>query len=254
MQSVGELLELAKSVASQAGDRLLSFTEEQRRYVHSRDHAKEIKALADSILEQDILRALAPCGLPILSEESGFIAGQRPTSLRFIVDPLDGTFNFVKDLGPSAVCIALWQQDTPVFGVIHSLWDRELVWGGPDLGAYAGDRPISVSSTPRAAEASLCTGFPVRFNLNDDSMRRFKALVSPYAKVRMLGSAAISLLQVARGRADAYSEQNIMLWDVAAGLAIVQGAGGMCSFQKTSLEWSYDVFASNPYLADPQES
>jgi myo-inositol-1(or 4)-monophosphatase len=174
--------------------------------------------------------------------------------LRFIVDPLDGTFNFVKNLGPSAVCIALWHLDTPIFGVVYSLSERELIWGGPDLGAHVGDRSISVSSTQRAAQASLCTGFPVRFDLDDDSMRRFKALVTPYAKVRMLGSAAVSLLQVARGRADAYSEQNIMLWDVAAGLAIVQGAGGKCSFKHTGIEWCYDVFASNPHLAPPQES
>ena len=79
-------------------------------------------------------------------------------------------------------------------------------------------------------------------------MQGFFRLISPYAKVRMLGSAAISLLQVARGAADVYMEQNIMLWDVAAGLAIVEGAGGRGLFAKTHRDWCYEVIAANAHL------
>jgi myo-inositol-1(or 4)-monophosphatase len=241
------LLALAKSAATQAGARLLdSMTEADKNYVRCLDHPREIKAIADTMLDKDILQVLASTGLAILSEESGYIPARSDSKYWFIVDPLDGTFNFVKGLGPSAVSIALWEGDRPIFGVIYSLAERKLVWGGTGMGAFADGRRISVSDTSRRAEASICTGFPVRLDLASDSaMKDFWRIVRPYAKVRMLGSAAISLLHVATGAADAYSEQNIMLWDVAAGLAIVDGAGGASLMEKADSNWCYRVFASN---------
>ena len=125
------LLELSKAVATQAGLRLLNSSDrKQKNYVHCVDHPKEIKAVADNVLERDILKGLLPYGLPILSEESGYIHGQQESRYLFVVDPLDGTFNFVKGLGPSAVSIGLWQDERPIFGVIYSLMDRKLFWGG----------------------------------------------------------------------------------------------------------------------------
>lgn len=253
MPELDALLELSKSVAARAGARLLdSLGQGDKGYVHSREHPREIKAVADTVLEKDILRALASAELPILSEESGHIPGQQQSNYWFIVDPLDGTFNFVKGLGPSAVSIALWEDQKPIFGVIYNLMERQLVWGGPGMGAYADGRGISVSDTSDRSRASICTGFPVRFDLTSDrAMQDFWRLIKPYAKVRMLGSAAASLLQVARGSADVYAEHDIMLWDVAAGLAIVEGAGGRSGLTRTDRTWCYDVFASNAVLNPP---
>jgi myo-inositol-1(or 4)-monophosphatase len=244
------LLELSKSAAARAGARLLDGkTRDDKSYVHSAEHPREIKAVADTVLEKDILQALAPTGLSILSEESGYLPGRQQSKHWFIVDPLDGTFNFVKGLGPSAVSIALWEDQKPLFGVIYSLMERELVWGGAGLGSYVEGRGIAVSKMAERSQASLCTGFPVRFDLTSDrAMQDFWHLVRPYAKVRMLGSAAVSLLHVARGSADVYLEQGIMLWDVAAGLAIVEGAGGRSILTARDRKWCYDVFASNASL------
>jgi myo-inositol-1(or 4)-monophosphatase len=244
------LLGLARSAAANAGTRLLDKTTYgDKNYMHCFDHPREIKAIVDTILDEDILQALTPTGLAILSEESGYIPAQRESNYWFIVDPLDGTFNFVKGLGPSAVSIALWHGETPVFGVIYSIAARELVWGGAGIGSFADGRRISVSDTSNRAQASICTGFPVRFDFeNDDAMKDFSRVVRSYAKVRMLGSAAVSLLHVASGSADSYSEQNIMLWDVAAGLAIVDGAGGRRAMEKADSKWCYNVFASNASL------
>jgi myo-inositol-1(or 4)-monophosphatase len=251
MPELNELLVLSKSAATQAGVRLLdSFSHDFKKYTHYLDLPKEIKAVADSVLEKDILQMLAPTGIPILSEESGYIAARQESNYWFIVDPLDGTFNFVKGLGPSAVSIALWKDQKPVFGVIYNLLERQLVWGGENMGACCDGQLISVSDTSNQAQASICTGFPVRFDTaNDHAMQNFWRLVSPFAKVRMLGSAAISLVNVAKGAADAYAEQNIMLWDVAAGLAIVKGAGGSIHFTPGTIEYSLDVYASNGVLS-----
>ena len=251
MLEVDALLALAKSAATKGGARLLdNMTDGDKNYVHCLDLPREIKAIADTVLEEDILQTLASTGLAILSEESGYVPALQESSYWFIVDPLDGTFNFVKGLGPSAVSIALWEGDSPIFGVIYSLAGRNLVWGGPGIGAFADGRRISVSDTSKQTQASICTGFPVRFDLaNDSAMKDFWRMVTPYAKVRMLGSAAVSLLHVATGAADAYSEQNIMLWDVAAGLAIVEGAGGVSVMEKSDSNWCYRVFASNAALS-----
>jgi myo-inositol-1(or 4)-monophosphatase len=201
-------------------------------------------------MEQQILQSLSVAELPILSEESGLTASTHPSSLRFIVDPLDGTFNFVKELGPSAISVALWNDQRPVFGVIYSLLERQLTWGGIDIGAFVEGRRIAVSDVSDPAVASICTGFPVRLDMDDEhSMLSFWRTVKPYAKVRMFGSAAASLLRVANGSADVYSENRIMLWDIAAGVAIVQGAGGDYVMKPAGgEEWCYQVFASNPAL------
>jgi myo-inositol-1(or 4)-monophosphatase len=244
------LLELAKSAALRAGTRFLDGIDVvDRSYVHSVDLPREVKATADAVLEQDILAALSAAEIAVLSEESGYIPSKQPSNRWFIVDPLDGTFNFVKGLGPSGVSIALWEDQKPVFGVIFNLMDQKLAWGGKGMGAFIDGRPISVSDTSTASLASICTGFPVRFDVgNEQAMRQFCRLVSPYAKVRMIGSAALALLHVARGSADVYLERSIMLWDVAAGIAIVQGAGGEAVFVATGRAWSYDVVASNATL------
>jgi myo-inositol-1(or 4)-monophosphatase len=243
-------MEIAQSVAARAGRRLVeSAGEVERSYVHCGEVPREIKSKADKVLEDEILKGLRPTGLAILSEESGYVPAREKSNYWFIVDPLDGTYNFVKGLGPSAVSIALWHDQRPVFGVLYCLAEERLVWGGAGMGAFIDGRPISVSGTVTRLQASICTGFPVRFDFESKHAREdFWNKMSPYGKVRMLGSAAVSLLHVAKGSADAYSEQNIMLWDVAAGLAIVEGAGGGSVIKRAAATWSYDVFAANPAL------
>jgi myo-inositol-1(or 4)-monophosphatase len=250
MPELDELLDLAKTAVMLAGRRLLDEAAPQdTSYIHAPNQRREIKAGADAVMETEVLRGLAGARLSILSEESGYVASQPGGRYWFIVDPLDGTFNYVKGLGPSAISVALWEDQTPIFGVIYSLMERQLFWGGKGLGAFSGTTRISVSGTSNQSEASICTGFPVRLDVESAPvMQRFWRTVKPYAKVRMFGSAAVSLLRVAQGSADVYSESRIMLWDVAAGIAIVQGAGGEYVMEKAGDAWCYDVFASNPAL------
>ena len=250
MFEIDKMLELTKTIATKAGLRILENLDQNAKiYTFNHKHPKEIKALADTVLEKDILKALIPTGLSILSEESGYISDQRESKYWFIVDPLDGTFNFVKGLGPCAISIALWQDRQPIFGVIYSLMDRQLFWGGIGIGSFCEGQKILVSDTLSKAEASICTGFPARFECENDLVTQaFCHKIGKYAKIRMLGSAAMSLVSVAKGAADVYSEQNIMLWDVAAGLAIVEGAGGSVNFDSGTIEYSLDVYASNKNL------
>lgn len=249
MDEITELLNLTKQVAIKAGQLFRAGLDGKRDYEFSRDIRREVKAKADDLLNTVILDQLRSTGLPILSEESGMLPGSINSGLRFIVDPLDGTVNFVRDLGSSAISIALWRDQIPVFGVVCRLPDLAMAWGGPDLGAFFDDKPISVSSISNKEHAVLCTGIPARLDISSPAAgRRMVELLQSYGKVRMLGAASLSLLQVAKGSADAYAEQEVMLWDVAAGLALVEGAGGRVAVVPGISENAVDVFASNGYL------
>jgi myo-inositol-1(or 4)-monophosphatase len=136
----------------------------------------------------------------------------------------------------------------PVFGVIGEYPSRKVAWGGRSLGAFVQGLPIRVSTVADKSKAVLCTGFPSRFDFSAESAAGFFDLTNLYGKVRMLGAASLSLLQVARGSADAYAERDIMIWDVAAGLALVEGAGGRVRVAAGRHENSLNVVANNGLL------
>ncbi len=252
MLDIDELLELSKRIAIQAGEHLNDGNHTSySQFKFSEEDPKEIKALADVALEKIILSELEHTGISILSEESGFKSGKVEQDHMFILDPLDGTFNFVKDLGPSAVSIALWKNNKPIFGVIYNLTEKKLYWGGAGIGSFCENSPIKVSLEKDKSHSSLCTGFPARFDLsNKNAPQDFWDRIKSFAKIRMLGSAAASLLYVAKGSAEMYFEPEIMLWDVAAGIAIVEGAGGTVNYTSGKRTHALDVSASNGCISN----
>lgn len=248
MPDIDRLLALAKNTARKAFDVLSAIAVESTNPQFSVDLPKELKSTADYELERIIIDGLSVTGLPILSEEAGLLPGDNKSSLQWIIDPLDGTVNFTRGIGSCAVSIALWQANTPIFGVLCEYPTGHLAWGGPAIGSFIDHVPIHVSAIREKNTAILCTGFPSRYNFNDETKTAFWAILGDYAKVRMLGAASISLLQVARGTADTYFEDQIMFWDVAAGLAIVQGAGGKFLIDRISATEPCRVIAANPVL------
>ena len=121
-----------------------------------------------------------------------------------------------------------------------------LYWGGKSLGSYADGNIIRVSDTFNKSKSSVCTGFPARLNIQLDSeIIEYWQAIKGFSKIRMIGSAAISLVNVARGCSEAYIENNIMIWDVAAGLAIVEGSGGFVSQNKGTLPYSLNIKSAN---------
>lgn len=243
---VEQLLRLAKKTALAAYEKLSGFHgQKARQHTFSESLPREMKAMADQVMEEVVLKQLLSTGLPVLSEESGEMEGSRETSLRYIVDPLDGTVNFVRDLAPSSISIALYDGDTPLFGVLAIYPSGDLAWGGRGMGAFLNDQPLRVSELKEVSRSIICTGFPARFQFDNASSSAFLRLISQFGKVRMLGAASLSLLQVAKGSAEVYSEQEIMLWDVAAGLAIIEGAGGQVSLSPGRSDHALNVVASN---------
>ena len=248
-KNICDLLELAKDVALSAGEMLLKGENKNRNFAFDKGNIKEVKAEADIVVEDFIINRLKGTGLPILSEEKGFLASKTKESRCWIIDPIDGTYNYVKGIGPCAISIALWEHEIPVFGVVYAIDTSNLYWGGRNLGAFCDSNFISVSDISDTNLASVCTGFPVRLDIDSKkSADHFWSSVSKFSKVRMLGCASISLIKIAEGASEVYFENQIMIWDVAAGLAIIEGAGGTIMFDQGHCQYSLNVVASNNKL------
>ncbi len=193
-------------------------------------NGRETKFAIDLEINELLSAELAESGIPILSEESENSARSTICGLQWVVDPLDGSVNFARGAGPHAISIALWRNGAPAFGVIQRIDTDDLYVGGATIASTCNGEKISVSSNSEASYCIVASGIPARLNLSDEgNAKEFLADVTPFAKVRMIGSAAVALCMVAQGTFDCYVEREIMLWDVAAGLAIVAGAGGVFS-------------------------
>lgn len=219
-------LECAKKAARLAGEYL---KKREGIQVDSLE-GKDIKLSSDKMSEKIILDVLKESEIPVLSEEAGFKG--KAGELCWVVDPLDGTINYFKGLVDFAcVSIALWQKDRPVLGVVYRFMMDELFYGCEGEGAFLNGDKIVPSNIKETFQAVMATGFPVRRSYDTESLTKFVKQVQCFKKVRMLGAAAIMGTFVANGRLDAYFEDEIMLWDVAAAVAIVNAAGGATSLE-----------------------
>lgn len=243
-------LALARSTAADALQVLSSLRPEVASFGIDECLPREMKTAADRILEDVILASLRTTGLEIMSEETGLVGNGNQNGLRWVVDPLDGTVNFMRGLAPCSVSLALCHGRVPLLGVVGEFPSGKIAWGGIGYGAFLSEMPIRVSTIANRRQAVICSGFPSRFEFDDEGMNWIASTLKPYAKVRMMGAASLSLLQVAKGAAEAYSERDIMIWDVAAGLAILQGAGGSFTMVKSHHADAFNVFASNGFIKD----
>lgn len=220
-------LELAKEAVLQAGGFL-----KRRQDMEVDDFSgKDIKLSSDRQSEKIIMDVLKNSGIPILSEEYG--TTEDLGSRYWVVDPLDGTINYFKGIDElSCISVALWDQDRPVIGVIYRFMLDELFYGLVGKGAYKNEEVMHPSSVEKISEAVLATGFPVKRAYDTESLSRFIHKVQCFKKIRMLGAAAIMATFVACGRFDVYYEEEIMLWDVSAAVAIVNASGGYAEIKK----------------------
>lgn len=244
-------LKLAIAVAEEAGE-VLRQSYAAGSEVFS-EIGRDIKLAADVEAERVILARLrAATPHPVLSEEAGADAGLGPTGWQWVVDPLDGTYNFSRRLPVCCVSIGFCDGPKPVAGVIYDFLGRVTYAGQIGHGAWRNGEPMRVSGIGDLKRAMLCTGFPSGGDYGEDSLMGFVRQAQGYKKVRLLGSAALSLALVAAGVVEAYEEDNIQWWDVAAGLALVEAAGGAWLSQSGAGGWKRRVFAQNGRLPVPE--
>jgi myo-inositol-1(or 4)-monophosphatase len=183
----------------------------------------------------------------VISEESQYHSFDI-NKLQWIIDPIDGTLNFHRGFPMAATSIALWENGAPILGVVHHLFDDQVFYSYKDYGAWSNNNIIGVSTTEEISDAILVTGFPSGSNHDTNTLNQFINNAQNYKKLRMLGSAALMLGYVACGIFDVYSEKDIYIWDVAAGLAVVSEAGGSYVIQPGTSMFKYNVKASNNCL------
>lgn len=167
-------------------------------------------------------------GIPVIAEES--FSGEKIFEYEYywLVDPLDGTTNFVHRIPWFAVSIALMKEKEPLLGIIYNPITEEFFYALKGKGAYLNDRPIKVSETEKLIDSLLCTGFPVSKILEkpDLFIPLFKEFMTKCQGVRRFGSAALDLAYVACGRYEGFWEPYLKPWDTAAGMLLVKEAGG----------------------------
>ena len=240
-------LDTAKKAATKAGHILLSNKSNLNKMLSSTK--KDIKLQADVSAEtviKDIIKSEST--LPILAEESG-LSSERISSTFWVVDPLDGTANYSRNIPICCVSIGLISNLKPVLGVIYDFHNDDLYEGSIDTKALLNNNEISVSKVENFHDGVLLTGLPNNTDYSDSALLKMVKDFQNWRKVRMIGSAAMASAYIASGKADAYSETKTYLWDVAAGAALVNAAGGKAVIKNQNDKFQVDVLFTNSSLS-----
>jgi myo-inositol-1(or 4)-monophosphatase len=239
-------LVIAKKAIFEAGNLLLKNKELLNKEISS-SH-KDIKLKADILAEKSIKSIIEnESDYPILAEESGLSSKTIP-NIFWVVDPLDGTANYARNIPICCVSIALISNLKPVLGVIYDFINNDLYEGSIHTKALLNNKEILVSKVKNSSEGILVTGLPNNTDYSDKALLKMVKDFQNWRKVRMIGSAAMASVYVASGKADFYTEKKTYLWDVAAGAAIVNAAGGEASIVNQNENFQVDVHFSNSHL------
>ncbi|NII11536.1 inositol monophosphatase family protein [Oleiagrimonas sp. C23AA] len=187
------------------------------------DFASEVDRMAEAEIIRELKRAYPRHA--ILAEESGQI-GKGP--LQWVIDPLDGTHNYLRGIPHFSVSIAMLDHGEPMYAVVYDPLRDELFTASKGDGAYLNDRRLRIAKRDSLAGAMIATGFPFRQRQHlDPQLAMTRALLGEAEDIRRSGSAALDLAYVAAGRYDAFFEFGLKPWDIAAGCLLVREAGGV---------------------------
>jgi myo-inositol-1(or 4)-monophosphatase len=197
----------------------------------------------------DALKKLIP-GSGFIAEEG--TADSNNEKYTWIIDPLDGTTNFIHGISPHSVSIGLKENEKMVLGVVYEVKLDEMFYAWKDSAAFCNGQEIKVSANSKSEHALIGTGFPYYdFDRVDDYIEAMRFLMKNTRGLRRLGSAAVDLAYVAAGRFDAFYEHALHPWDVAAGAFIIQQAGGKVTDFNGGENWLFGgeiIAASNDYF------
>ena len=253
----GELERLsavARRAASAGADQLKRHFGQLER-IREKGRAGDLVTEADLAAEQAVLAVLEAetPELGVLAEESGRRPGQG-SPLEWCVDPLDGTTNYAHRYPFFATSIGLTWNGMPLLGALAAPALDCLYWAAPGLGAWCNDEPIAVSDCNALSSSLLVTGFAYdRHTRLDNNYAEFAWFTHRSRGVRRGGSASMDLAFVAEGRLDGYWERGLSPWDLAAGVVLVEQAGGVvCSYDGSPADLSTGrLIACTPGLQQP---
>lgn len=250
------LVNIAISAARSAGNLIARSVERLDLVKFSEKHPNDFVSEVDKNAEKIIIRAIQKAypNHHILAEESGALSGNgdQHNDFTWIIDPLDGTTNFLHGFPHFAISIAIQHKDRVEHGVIYDPIRHDLFVASRGQGATCNDRRIRVSTKKELKGSLIGTGFPFR---HPDStinayLKHFEQLLKSRTNMRRAGSAALDLAYVAAGYLDGFWEYGLQPWDIAAGALMIQEAGGLISDLKGNHTYqeSGDVVAGNPKI------
>jgi myo-inositol-1(or 4)-monophosphatase len=239
-----QVVEIAKQTGEFIRTEARSFSAEKIEYKGKNDMVSYV----DKTSEERIITALKNI-LP----DAGFIGEENTNNFiaetyNWIIDPLDGTTNFIHGIPTYAISIALKANNDLVIGVVYEVERDECFYAWKDSKAYLNGKEIHVSDNPSLEKSLIATGFPYYdFKRQKDYLGLFTEVMQKCHGLRRIGAAAVDLAYTACGRFDAYFEYNLKPWDIAAGILIVKQAGGQVydfSGGDNALE-TCDIIATN---------
>ena len=251
------MLNIAVKAARRAGSLInrasVDRTQLEIRAKRANDFVTQVDKAAESAII-DIIRQAYP-DHSILGEESGAMEGKNPSGstskaeYRWIIDPLDGTTNFIHGFPQYCVSIALQHRGAIEHGVVYDPAKNELFTASKGRGAFLDDRRIRVTKCANLKDALVGTGFPFKeMSRLDLYFRQLREVMQTSSGVRRAGAAALDLAYVAAGRLDAFWELGLAPWDMAAGALLIQEAGGMVGDLSGDAGWleGGDIAAATP--------
>lgn len=244
-------LETALQAAQKAGNILMEnygkLKKDQINIKGLRDFVTEV----DNLSEKEIIRIIKS-KFPdhsILAEESGVTSQESP--YQWILDPLDGTINYIHEFPMFAISIALEHKGEKKVGVIYDPLKKELFCAEKGKGAFLNEKKIHVTKTKTLNESIVATGFPFRIHERlDPYLDIFKLIFKDVTGIRRAGSAALDLAYTACGRLDGFWEMGLFPWDIAAGILIIEEAGGKVSgfHGEKEIPETGDIVSGNPMI------
>ena len=240
-------IEIAVRAAKIAGNLLLENKNELNNKISMSN--KDIKLKADVSSESLIKEIITSSSVyPILAEETGKSKEDLGETF-WVVDPLDGTANYNRDIPICCISIGLVYKMEPLAGVIYDFNNNDLYIGDTQKKiATINDKEINVSNINQKKDGILITGLPHKTDYSDEALNNMVTDMQLWKKVRMIGSAAMASCYVASGKADLYKENGVFFWDIVAGAAIVNSAGGLAEISNFQDNYQVDVIFSNAQI------
>ena len=208
--------------------------------------SKDLKLKAD-VKSENLIKEIITSNsdYPILAEESGK-SNENLGEIFWVVDPLDGTANYNRGIPICCVSIGLVRNMKPLAGIIYDFNNNDL-YVGDNINKIVtlNDKKISVSTINQKNDGILITGLPHGTDYSDEALGKMINDMQSWKKVRMIGSAAMASCYIASGKGDLYQEKGVYFWDIVAGAAIVNAAGGYTKISNMQENFQVDVVFSN---------
>ena len=244
LQNLSNEIDLAKRAAKESGDLLLNNKSEYNQRLNS--NSKDTKLKAD-IESESLIKSIITenSSFPILAEESGKSNDDLGDTF-WVIDPLDGTANYNRNIPVCCISIGLVKDMKPILGVIYDFNNDDMYVGDTySKKSVMNDQIINTSNISKKENGILITGLPHNSDYSEQALNSMIDDMQKWQKIRMMGSAAMAACYVASGKVEQYQEKGIYLWDVIAGAAIVESSGGVAKIFNQKENFQVDVVFSN---------